>query len=279
MIDFTHDFLLSDHCAKKLLPWFDGMLEANEEYFKWDCDRLMLIALTEWWSWSPFFETEVPLLGCFQQGQWGTPVLIAHAWPERGVWRREHRNLCQIFQGIPLRSLWLTMALPCTVCSRRTLRRRPLHLVEILHLLLFRRRRERKRRKKGVKWEMVNERRERKQWFCTFHIHPIFLIQAMFSGWRRWSCGWRWRSGSLEGRRWVSCSGIVYRRVTLGKCCILHCSCTVVGLACSREELSWPCVLMGRYNPFERNIFQNLRKCGVQAFLLFCRLIAVVFHF
>ena len=25
----------SDHCAKKLLPWFDGMLEANEEYFKW----------------------------------------------------------------------------------------------------------------------------------------------------------------------------------------------------------------------------------------------------
>ena len=24
----------SDHCAKKLLPWFDGMLEANEEYFK-----------------------------------------------------------------------------------------------------------------------------------------------------------------------------------------------------------------------------------------------------
>ena len=26
--------LHSDHCAKKLLPWFDGMLEANEEYFK-----------------------------------------------------------------------------------------------------------------------------------------------------------------------------------------------------------------------------------------------------
>ena len=75
--------------------------------------------------------------------------------------------------------------------------------------------------------------------------------------------------------------GIVYRRVTLGKCCILHCSCTVVGLACSREELSWPCVLMGRYNPFERyvHIFQDLRKCGVQSFLLFCRLIAVVFHF
>ena len=24
----------SDHCAKKLLPWFDGMLEADEEYFK-----------------------------------------------------------------------------------------------------------------------------------------------------------------------------------------------------------------------------------------------------
>jgi fructose-bisphosphate aldolase class II len=25
--------LHSDHCAKKLLPWFDGMLEANEAYF------------------------------------------------------------------------------------------------------------------------------------------------------------------------------------------------------------------------------------------------------
>lgn len=24
----------SDHCAKKLLPWFDGMLAADEEYFK-----------------------------------------------------------------------------------------------------------------------------------------------------------------------------------------------------------------------------------------------------
>jgi fructose-bisphosphate aldolase class II len=24
----------SDHCAKKLLPWFDGMLQADEEYFK-----------------------------------------------------------------------------------------------------------------------------------------------------------------------------------------------------------------------------------------------------
>merc|ERR1712241_1190979 len=27
-------FLHSDHCAKKLLPWFDGMLEADEAYFK-----------------------------------------------------------------------------------------------------------------------------------------------------------------------------------------------------------------------------------------------------
>jgi len=27
-------FVHTDHCAKKLLPWFDGMLEANEEYFK-----------------------------------------------------------------------------------------------------------------------------------------------------------------------------------------------------------------------------------------------------
>lgn len=26
--------LHSDHCAKKLLPWFDGMLQADEEYFK-----------------------------------------------------------------------------------------------------------------------------------------------------------------------------------------------------------------------------------------------------
>jgi len=26
--------LCSDHCSKKLLPWFDGMLEANEEYYK-----------------------------------------------------------------------------------------------------------------------------------------------------------------------------------------------------------------------------------------------------
>merc|ERR1719442_271388 len=26
--------LHSDHCAKKLLPWFDGMLEADQEYFK-----------------------------------------------------------------------------------------------------------------------------------------------------------------------------------------------------------------------------------------------------
>jgi fructose-bisphosphate aldolase class II len=26
--------LHSDHCAKKLLPWFDGMLAANEEYYK-----------------------------------------------------------------------------------------------------------------------------------------------------------------------------------------------------------------------------------------------------
>jgi len=25
--------LHSDHCAKKLLPWFDGMLEADEDYF------------------------------------------------------------------------------------------------------------------------------------------------------------------------------------------------------------------------------------------------------
>merc|ERR1712194_334521 len=24
----------SDHCAKKLLPWFDGMIEADQEYFK-----------------------------------------------------------------------------------------------------------------------------------------------------------------------------------------------------------------------------------------------------
>jgi len=27
-------FVHSDHCAKKLLPWFDGMLAADEAYFK-----------------------------------------------------------------------------------------------------------------------------------------------------------------------------------------------------------------------------------------------------
>jgi len=27
-------FVHSDHCAKKLLPWFDGMLEADQEHFK-----------------------------------------------------------------------------------------------------------------------------------------------------------------------------------------------------------------------------------------------------
>merc|ERR1719456_1275654 len=27
-------FVHSDHCAKKLLPWFDGMLEADQEFFK-----------------------------------------------------------------------------------------------------------------------------------------------------------------------------------------------------------------------------------------------------
>ena len=26
--------LHSDHCAKKLLPWFDGMLEADKDYFE-----------------------------------------------------------------------------------------------------------------------------------------------------------------------------------------------------------------------------------------------------
>ena len=25
--------LHTDHCSKALLPWFDGLLEANEEYF------------------------------------------------------------------------------------------------------------------------------------------------------------------------------------------------------------------------------------------------------
>ena len=32
--------LHSDHCAKKLLPWSDGMLEANEKYFKENGDPL-----------------------------------------------------------------------------------------------------------------------------------------------------------------------------------------------------------------------------------------------
>ena len=26
--------LHTDHCAKKLLPWIDGLLDAGEEYFK-----------------------------------------------------------------------------------------------------------------------------------------------------------------------------------------------------------------------------------------------------
>ena len=26
--------LHTDHCAKKLLPWFDGMLDADEKHFK-----------------------------------------------------------------------------------------------------------------------------------------------------------------------------------------------------------------------------------------------------
>ena len=29
----------SDHCAKKLLEWFDGMLEADEAYFKVSCSQ------------------------------------------------------------------------------------------------------------------------------------------------------------------------------------------------------------------------------------------------
>ena len=32
--DHSPVILHSDHCAKKLLPWFDGMLEADEEYYK-----------------------------------------------------------------------------------------------------------------------------------------------------------------------------------------------------------------------------------------------------
>lgn len=31
---YTVCVLHTDHCAKKLLPWFDGMLEADEKYFK-----------------------------------------------------------------------------------------------------------------------------------------------------------------------------------------------------------------------------------------------------
>tara|TARA_B110000971_G_scaffold168251_1_gene172601 strand:+ start:173 stop:634 length:462 start_codon:yes stop_codon:yes gene_type:complete len=32
--------LHSDHCAKSLLPWFDGMLSANEEYFAHNSEPL-----------------------------------------------------------------------------------------------------------------------------------------------------------------------------------------------------------------------------------------------
>ena len=35
--------LHSDHCAKKLLPWFDGMLEADEAYFKVRAEWFQLI--------------------------------------------------------------------------------------------------------------------------------------------------------------------------------------------------------------------------------------------
>ena len=32
--------LHTDHCAKKLLPWFDGLVEANEDYFEKYCEPL-----------------------------------------------------------------------------------------------------------------------------------------------------------------------------------------------------------------------------------------------
>ena len=44
-LGFHHHAFFSDHCAKKLLPWFDGMLEANEEYFKWGHSCLLFIYL------------------------------------------------------------------------------------------------------------------------------------------------------------------------------------------------------------------------------------------
>jgi len=39
--------LHSDHCAKKLLEWFDGMLEADEAYFKVSQNVLMLMSVIE----------------------------------------------------------------------------------------------------------------------------------------------------------------------------------------------------------------------------------------
>jgi fructose-bisphosphate aldolase class II len=32
--------LRTDHCAKKMLPWFDGLVEANEDHFEKYCEPL-----------------------------------------------------------------------------------------------------------------------------------------------------------------------------------------------------------------------------------------------
>ena len=39
--------LHSDHCAKKLLEWFDGMIEADEAYFKVGLSMIWLVRLIE----------------------------------------------------------------------------------------------------------------------------------------------------------------------------------------------------------------------------------------
>ena len=52
--------LHSDHCAKKLLLWFDGMLEVNEEYFKANGEPLFF-PLACWTSVRSLVRTSPPM--------------------------------------------------------------------------------------------------------------------------------------------------------------------------------------------------------------------------
>ena len=157
---------------------------------------------------------------CFScQGQWWTSFLFTYAWPQRRVWWREYRHLCQIFQGRPF--------LPCSLahqqrivylCTRhRAVYTWKVHLYpKILYEMLFRRRRKRERGMKGVNEEEVNEKEEREAliWvtICNFSKNILYSVLScllssiwtLFSGWQRWSCGLRWRSESQGARRWVT---------------------------------------------------------------------------